>query len=130
MKFQLSVFQGVDEAFDDRQSLGHLGFISRANLEVAMRLEFVRTLTERLPQAFTKLKFGFALCRITIRESLLADVVDGRQNFLKLVDPVRDFFDGSGFRSGPLMFGCARSCHGGVKKSSRGADTWQENNRF
>lgn len=120
----------MDEAFDDRQGLCHLGLISRANLEVAIRLEFVRTLTERLPQAFTKLQFGFALCRITIRESLLADVVDCRQHFLKLVDPVRDLFDGSGFRSGPLMFGCARSCHDGVKKSSRGQETWQENKRF
>ncbi len=120
MKFEFSVFQGADEAFDDPKSLCHLGFIGRANLEVAMRLEFVRTLTERLPEAFTKLQFSFALCRVTIRESLLADVIDGRQNFLKLVDPVRDLFDGSGFRSGPLMFGCARSCHGGVKKSNRG----------
>ena len=116
MKFQLPVFQGVYEIFDDSKGLCYLSFIRCANLEVAVRLEFVRTLTERLPEAFTKLQIGFALCRIAIRESLLADVIDCRQNFLKLVDSVRDLFDGSGFRSGPLMFSCACSCHGCVKK--------------
>ncbi|MDF0677365.1 MAG: hypothetical protein P0120_23960 [Nitrospira sp.] len=59
----------------------------------------MRTFTERLSQAFTKLQLGFALRRITIRESLLADVIDRHQNFLKLVDPVCDLFDESGFRS-------------------------------
>jgi hypothetical protein len=76
----------------------------------------VRTLTERVPQAFPKLQLGFALRSITIRKSLLADVIDGRQNFLKLVDSLRDLFEGSSFRSGPLMFCCACSCHGCVKK--------------
>ncbi|MDF0666784.1 MAG: hypothetical protein P0119_12030 [Nitrospira sp.] len=59
----------------------------------------MRTLTKRLSQAFTKLQLGFALRRITIRESLLTDVIDCRQNFLKLVDSVCDLIDESGFRS-------------------------------
>jgi len=113
---QFPVLQDLDKTFNDGKGLCHLGLVRRANLEIPMCVEFVRTLTERLPQAFTKLQFGFALCGITIRESLLADVIDCRQNFLELVDSVRDLFDESGFRSGPLMFRCACACHDCVKK--------------
>ncbi|NGZ10548.1 MAG: hypothetical protein CV088_14355 [Nitrospira sp. LK70] len=59
----------------------------------------MRTLTERLSQTFTKLQFGLALRRITIRESLLTDVIDCGQNFLKLVDPLCDLIDERSFRS-------------------------------
>lgn len=130
MKLQFPILQDLDKIFKDGKGLCHLSLVCCANLEASIGLEFVRTLAERLPQAFTKLQLGFALCRITVREPLLADVTDCRQHFMELVDSVRNLFDESGFRSGPLMFRCARPCHGCVKKSSRGADTWQENNRF
>jgi hypothetical protein len=57
----------------------------------------VGTLTERLPQAFAKLQLGFALCSVTIGESLLAEVLDCGQDFLELVDSMSDLFDESSF---------------------------------
>ena len=78
LKFQFPVLQGVHKVFNDRKGLYHLSLGRCANLEVPIRLEFMRTLTERLPQAFAKLQLGFALRRITIRKSLLADVIDCR----------------------------------------------------
>lgn len=98
MKFQFPVLQGMHEVPNDRNGLCHLSLGRCANLEVSIRLEFMRSLTKRLPQAFTKLQLGLALRRITIRESLLTDVIDCRQNFLKPADPLRDFFDEGGFR--------------------------------
>jgi hypothetical protein len=130
LKFQFPVLKSLDKTFNNRKGLYYLALVRCANLEVPIRLKFVRSFAERLPQALTKLQLGFALCRITIRESLLADVIDCRQNFLKLVDSVRNLFDGGGLRSGSLMFSRACPCHGGVKKSNRGSDTWQENKRF
>lgn len=116
MKLQFPVLQGVHKVFNDSKGLCHLGLVPCADLEGPIRLEFVRTFIERLPQAFTKLQLGFALRRITIRKSFLANVFDCRQNLLKLIDSVRDFLDESDFRSGPLIFRWARSCHGCVKK--------------
>jgi hypothetical protein len=112
LKFEFPILQDLYKLFNDGKGLCYLSLICCANLEVPIGLEFVRTLTERLPQAFTKLQLGFALCRITVREPLLADVTNCRQNFLELVDSMRNLFDESGFRSGPLMFRCARPCHG------------------
>jgi len=80
----------------------------------------MRTLTERLSQAFTKLQLSFALRRVTIGKPLLADIIDCRKNFLKLADSLCDLIDESGFGSGPLMFRCSCSCHDCGKKSSRG----------
>ena len=117
---QFPVLQNLYKTFNDGKSLCRLSLVRCANLEIPIRLEFVRTLTERLPQAFTKLQLGFALCCITIRESLLADVIDFRQNFLKLVDSMCDLFNESGFRSGPLMFRSACPCHNCVKSLAEG----------
>jgi hypothetical protein len=117
---QFPVLQDLYKTFNDGKSLCRLSLVRCANLEIPIRLEFVRTLTERLPQAFTKLQLGFALCCITIRETLLADVIDCRQDFLKLVDSVRNLFDEGGFRAGPLMFRSACSCHSCVKSLAEG----------
>ncbi len=94
---QFPVLQDLYKTFNDGKGLCHLSLVRCANLEIPIRVEFVGTLTERLPQAFAKLQLGFALCCITIRESLLADVIDCSKNLLKFVDSVRGLFDESGF---------------------------------
>ena len=81
-----------------------------------MRLKFLGPFSERLAQTFTKLQLGLALCCVAIGETVLAEVIDGCQEFLKLVDAARQLFDERGFRSLPLMVPCACSCHGSVKK--------------
>ncbi len=97
MKFQLSVLQGVQKVFNDREGLCHLSLVRCADLEVPMGLEFVGALTKRLPQTFAKLRLGFALRSVTIRESFLAEIIDCRQNPLKLVDSTRELLDEGSF---------------------------------
>jgi hypothetical protein len=106
----------VDEVFNDGKALGHLGLVRRTKFEVAIGLEFLRSLAERVTQALAKLQLGFALRGIPIGKTFLAEVIDRCQHFLKLGDSECGLFDQSSFRSGPLMFRCACSCHGGVKK--------------
>jgi hypothetical protein len=104
------------QAFYDSEGLRDFGFVRCPNFEVPVRLIFLRTLAERVSQTFTKLQLSFALRRIAIGESLLADVTDRSHHLLKFCNAKRDLFDESSFRSGPLVFRCACSCHGCVKK--------------
>jgi hypothetical protein len=97
LQFELPVLQGLYKSFNDRKALCQIGFVSGAKLKISVLLEFLRTLTERLAQAFTKLQLSFALCCITIRKTFLSEVIDCSQNFLKPVDSVRELFDESGF---------------------------------
>jgi hypothetical protein len=106
----------MDQALDHSDALGHLNFIGRAQLEVLVVLEFLRTLAECVAQTFSKLEFGLALSSIPIGEALSAKVIDCRKKFLKLRDSKRDLLDLNGFGSGPLLFPCACSCHGCVEK--------------
>lgn len=104
------------EACNDRKALGRLGFVRRMKFKVSIGLEFLRSLAEHVSQTFTKLQLSFALCRIAIGESLLADVSDGGDNLLKFRDSTRDLLDERSFGSGPLLLCRAYSCHGRVKK--------------
>jgi hypothetical protein len=97
LQFEPPVLQGLYKPFNDSKALCQLCFVRCAKLKISVLLEFLRTFTERLAQAFTKLQLGFALCRITIRKTFLAEVIDCRQNLLKPVDSVRELFDESGF---------------------------------
>jgi hypothetical protein len=92
------------EAFNDRNALGHLDLVCRANFEVLIGLELLGSLAERVTQAFAKLQVGFALRGIPIRKTFLAQVIDRRQHFLKLRDSACGFFDQDRLRSGTLMF--------------------------
>jgi hypothetical protein len=116
LKFQLPVLQGLYEAFNDSAAPGYLGLVRRTKFEVSIGLEFLRSFAERVAQALAKLQLGFALRGIPIRKTFLTEVIDRGQHFLKLRDSACGLFNQSGFRSGPLMFCCACSCHGCVKK--------------
>ena len=116
LKFQLPVLQGLDQAFNNSQTLGHLGLVSSTKLDGSMLLEFIRTFAKGMTQAFTKLQLGFALGGISIGEPIPAVVLDCCQNFFKFRDSARDLFDERGFGSRPLLVCCACACHGGVKK--------------
>jgi hypothetical protein len=116
LELKLPVLQGVYQAFYDSKALRDFGPVCGSNFEVPVRLEFLRTLAERVSQTFTKLQLGLALRRITIGESLLADVTDRSHHLLKFRNATRDLFDESSVRSGPLLFRRACSCHGCVKK--------------
>ncbi len=83
-----------------------------------MGLEFLRSFAECVTQTLAKLQLGFALRGIAIRKTFLAEVIDRGHHFLKLGDSKCGLFDQSGFWSGTLMFCCACSCHGCVKKSN------------
>lgn len=85
------------QAFYDGKALRDFGLVCGPNFEVPVRLEFLRTLTERVSKTFTKLQLGFALCRIAIGESLLADVTDRSYHLLKFRNAERDLFERSGF---------------------------------
>ena len=55
MEFKLSVLQGLDQSFNDGKALGVLPFVSSPNLEVPVRLKFLRSFAECLAQALPKL---------------------------------------------------------------------------
>lgn len=93
LQFKLPVLQGLYKFLNDSKALCRIGFVSGAKLKISVLLEFLRTLAERVAQTLAKLQLDLALCRITIRETFLAEVIDRRQNFLKLVDSVRELFD-------------------------------------
>ena len=97
MDLKLPVFQGLDQALNDHKAPCDVGLVGCSNFEIAVGLEFVRTLAERLSQTFTELELGFALRGIAIGESFLADVIDGGDNLLKLGDSSRDLLEWSRF---------------------------------
>ena len=97
LQFKLPVFQGLYKPLNDSEALCQLGFVRCAKLKISVLLEFLRALTERVAQTFAKLQLDFALCRITIRKAFLAEIIDCRQNFLKLVDSVGELFVENGF---------------------------------
>ncbi len=86
VKFKLSVLQGLHQSFNDLKALGCLPVIPCPNLEVPMCLEFLRPFTECLAQALAKLQLRLASCGIAVGEAVLAEVMDGRQQFLKFID--------------------------------------------
>jgi hypothetical protein len=112
LMFQFAVFQDLDQTFDDPKALGHFSLVSSPKLDVAILLELFRALAEYVPQGFTKLQLSFALRSISIGESVPAVVLDRCQDFLKLLDSVRELVDEGSFRSGSLLVCCACACHG------------------
>jgi hypothetical protein len=50
----------VNQAFYDSKALRDFGPVCRPNFEVPVRLEFLRTLAERVSQTYTKLQHGLA----------------------------------------------------------------------
>lgn len=120
LQFQLPVFQGMNQPFNDGNAFGCFTFVPCANLEISMCMEFLGPFAERLAQTLTKLELSFALCRIAVGEPVLAEVIDRRQDFLKPVDAARELFKKGGFRSRSLLFPCACSGHGCRKSLTEG----------
>jgi hypothetical protein len=58
-----------------------------------MGLEFRRAFAEDPAHAFAKLQLGFRPRGIAIGESLLTEVVNRGEDFLKLADPAGDLLD-------------------------------------
>ncbi len=83
----------------------------------AISLEFLRAFTESQAHAFAKLQLGFGPRCISIGESLLAEVVDRGEKFLKLANAETGLLDQNRLGLGPMVLCCACSCHGCVKKS-------------
>ena len=82
MQFKLSVLQRLNQPLNDDKALGCLPLVPSTNLEVSVRLEFLRSFAECLAQALPKLQLGLASGSIAVGEPVLAEVVDGRQKFL------------------------------------------------
>jgi hypothetical protein len=97
LDLKFTVFQGLYQALNDGKAPCDIGLVGCSNFETSVGLEFVRTLAECLSQTFTKLELGFALRGIAIGESLLADVIDGGDNLLKLGNSSRDLLEWSRF---------------------------------
>lgn len=110
----------MNQGFNDGNAFGCFTFVSCTNLEIPMCVEFLGPFAERLAETFTKLQLGFALCRIAVGETVLAEVIDRRQDFLKPIDAAREFFEKGGFRSRSLLVPCACSCHGRTKSLTEG----------
>ncbi|OQW40530.1 MAG: hypothetical protein A4C66_02265 [Nitrospira sp. HN-bin3] len=110
----------MNQSFDDGKALGCVRLVPCTYLEIPVRLEFWGPFAERLAQTFTELQLGFALCRIAVGETLLTEVVDRRQDFLKPVDAACEFFEQGGFWSRSLLLSCACSCHGRTKSLTEG----------
>lgn len=64
---------------------------------ISIGLEFRGAFAEDPAHAFAKLQLGFCPRGIAIGESLLTEVVDRGENFLKLADPACDFLDQNRF---------------------------------
>ena len=120
MQFKLSVLQGLNQSFNDNEALGYLPLVSSPNLEVSVCLVFLRPFPEGLAQALPKFQLGLAPRGITVGKAVLAEVMDGRQKFLKFIDAERELFEkiGLGFRA--LQFPCACSCHSREKSLTEG----------
>ena len=89
-------------------------------------MEFLRAFAERLAQVLSKLQLRFAAGRITVGEAVLTEIMDGRQQFLKLIDTERELFEKVGLGSRALLFPCACSCHGRAKSLSEGLEPSKE----
>lgn len=120
MQFKLSVLQGLNQSLDDDEALGYLPLVSRTNFEVPVRLVFLRSFSECLAQALPKFQLGLAAGGITVRKAVLAEVMDGRQKFLKFVDAEGELFQKVGLGSWALLFPCACSCHSREKSLTEG----------
>lgn len=119
---KLSVFQGLNQPLNDDEALGDLPLVPSANFEIPVCLEFLRAFAEGLAQALSKLQLCFAAGRIAVGETVLTEVMDGHQQFLKLIDPERELFEKVGLGSRALLFPCACSCHDREKSLSEGLE--------
>lgn len=126
MEFKLSVLQGLDQSFNDGKALGGLPLVSSPNLEVPVRLKFLRSFAECLAQALSKLEFGFASGGVAVRKAVLTEVMDGRQQFLKLINAEREFLKKVGLRSRALLFSCTCSWHSREKSLTEGSKPSKE----
>jgi hypothetical protein len=120
LQFKLSVLQGLDQSLNDDEALGYLPLVPSTNLEAPVRLEFLRSFPECLAQALSKLQLGLASGGIAVGEAVLAEVMNGRQKFLKLIDAERELFEEVGLGSRALLFPCACSCHSREKSLTEG----------
>jgi hypothetical protein len=88
---------------DQQLYRGHAlgGFLStgRTKLVIAVRLELRRSLSEYSSHAFPQLQFSLGASRIPIGKSFAAEIVNQRQDILKLFDAPCDLFDQSGLRT-------------------------------
>jgi hypothetical protein len=79
-------------------------------------LVFRRPFAERKTDGIAELELGFGAGGLAVREAFAAEVFDGRQDFLELLNAAADLFDQGSLRSSARMFGVACSGHGGVEK--------------
>jgi hypothetical protein len=120
VQFKLSVLQRLNQSLDDDEALGYLPLVPSTNLETPVRLIFLRSFSEGLAQALPKLQLSLASGGIAVGKAVLAEVMDGRQKFLKFIDTEREFFEQIGLGSRALLFSCACSCHSREKSLTEG----------
>lgn len=120
MQFKFLVLQSLNQSLDDDKALGDLPLVSGTNLEIPVRLVFLRPFPECLAQALPKLQLSLAPGGITVGEAILAEVMDGRQKFLKFIDAEGELFQKVGLGSRALLFPCACSCHSREKSLTEG----------
>ena len=120
MQFKLSVLQGLNQSLDDNEALGYLPLVSSPNLEVSVCLVFLRPFPEGLAQTLPKFQLGLAPRGITVGKAVLAEVMNGRQKFLKFIDAEGELFQQIGLGSRALLFPCACSCHSREKSLTEG----------
>lgn len=116
LEFQLLLLQGAYQVLDCSDAVGRFRFVGRAKLIIAIGLKFVRSFPEHAFDAFAELQFGFAPGGIAIGESFSAEIVDRREDFLKLAGPGFDFFERDRFGRKLRVVCCACTCHSGVGK--------------
>lgn len=112
--------QGLNQSLNDDEALGYLPLVSGTNFEVPVRLVFLRSFSECLAQTLPKFQLGLAASGITVRKAVLAEVMNGRQKFLKFIDAEGELFQQIGLGSRALLFPCACSCHSREKSLTEG----------
>jgi hypothetical protein len=81
---------------------------------------FLRSFSECLAQALPEFQLGLAAGGITVGKAVLAEVMDGRQKFLKCINAEGELFQKVGLGSRALLFPCACSCHSREKSLTEG----------
>jgi hypothetical protein len=99
LNFPLPGFQCLNEGFDHSHGLGGITGVADADSVIAMCLVFRRSLAKGLANGVAELQLGFGARGFAIGEALAAEVFDGRQDVVKLLDAAPELFDQGGFGS-------------------------------
>jgi hypothetical protein len=82
LNLKFPVLQSLYQAVNDAKAPRDVGLARGQNFEIPVCVEFLRAFAECVPETFAKLQLGFALRRIAIGKSILADVMDCGDNLL------------------------------------------------